>query len=54
MNGRIKNSETMRSLKKVDNPNLKRMQIGFNYIREHIGLEEKRTPAEKAGIGIEG
>jgi len=25
MNGRIKNSETMRSLKKVDNPNLKRM-----------------------------
>jgi len=25
MNGRIKNRETLRSLKKVDNPNLKRM-----------------------------
>ena len=54
MNGEIKNRENLRSLKKVDNPNLKGMYIGFNYICEHMGLEEKRTPAEKAGIEIEG
>ena len=42
----------MRSLKKVDTPILKGMQIFHNYIREHQGL--KKTPAEKCGIEIEG
>jgi putative transposase len=55
LNGEIRDREkTMRSLKKVDTPILKGMQIYHNYIREHSGLEEKRTPAEKAGIQIEG
>ena len=30
------------------------MQIYHNYIRKHQGLQEKKTPAEKAGIEIKG
>jgi putative transposase len=30
------------------------MQICHNYIREHQGLDNKKTPAEKAGKEIEG
>jgi hypothetical protein len=30
------------------------MQIYHNYIRKHQGLQEKKTPAEKAGIEMEG
>jgi putative transposase len=44
----------MRRLKKANTPILKGMQIYHNYIREHQGLDEKNTPAEKAGIQIEG
>jgi hypothetical protein len=44
----------MRSLKKTDIPILKGMQIYHHHIREHQGLEENKTPAEKAGIQIEG
>jgi hypothetical protein len=55
MNGEIRDREkTMRSLKKVDTPILKGLQIYHNYIRNHQGLQEKMTPAEKAGIQIEG
>jgi putative transposase len=55
LNGTIRDREkTMRSLKKADTPILKGMQIYHNYIREHQGLEENKTPAEKAGIKIEG
>ena len=55
MNGEIRDREkTMRSLKKTNTPILKGMQIYHNYIRGHTGLQEKKTPAEKAGIQIEG
>jgi len=55
MNGEIRDREkTMRSLKKVDTPILKGMQIYHNYIREHQGLQKNMTPAEKTGIQIEG
>ena len=55
LNGEIRDREkTMRSLKKVDTPILKGMQIYHNYIREHQGLKDKKTPAEKCGIEIEG
>jgi putative transposase len=35
-------------------PILKGLQIYNNYIRGHQGLQENNTPAEKAGIQIEG
>jgi hypothetical protein len=55
LNGDIRDREkTLRSLKKVDAPILNGMQIYQNYIREHQGLQEKKTPSEKAGIQIEG
>ncbi len=55
LNGTIRDREkTMRSLKKVDTPILKGMQIYHNYIREHQALKEQKTPAEKCGIEIEG
>lgn len=55
MNGEIRDREkTMRSLKKVDTPILKGLQIYHNYIRGHQGLQEIMTPAEKAGIQVEG
>ena len=55
MNGEVRDREkTMRSLKKVDTPILKRLQIYHNYIRKHQGLQEKKTPAEKCGIEMEG
>ena len=54
MNCEIVDSEkTMRSLK-VDASILKGIQIYHNYRREHQGLQENKTPAEKAGIQIEG
>jgi len=55
INGEVRDREkTLRSFKKVDTHILKGMQIYHNYIRKHQGLEEKKTPAEKAGIEIEG
>ena len=55
MNGEIRDREkTMRSLKKVDTPILKGLQIYHNYIRGHQRLQENKTPAEKAGIKVEG
>ena len=38
----------------MNTPILKGMQIYHNYIRKHQGLQEKKTPAEKAGIEIKG
>jgi hypothetical protein len=53
MNGEIRDREkTMRIFKKADTPILKGLQIYHNYIREHQGLQEKKTPAEKCGIQI--
>lgn len=43
----------MRSLKSVDSPILKGMQIYHNFVRPHMSLEGK-TPAELAGIQVEG
>ena len=54
MNGELRDREkVMRSLKTMDTPILKGMQIFHNYIRTHEGLEGK-TPAEAAGITVEG
>jgi transposase-like protein len=54
MNGELRDREkVMRSLKAMDTPILKGMQIHHNFIREHEGLDG-RTPAEAAGIQIEG
>jgi putative transposase len=54
MNGEIRDREkTMRSLKKVDTPILKGMQIYHNYMRPHESLDGE-TPAERCGIKIEG
>lgn len=55
MNGQtIKQREkTMRSLKKVDSPILRGLQIYHNFVRPHQALNGS-TPAEKAGIKIEG
>ena len=54
MNDEVRDREKTISLKKVDTPILKDMQIYHNYIRKHLGLQEKKTPSEKAGIQIEG
>jgi hypothetical protein len=55
MNGEIRDREKItRDLKKVYTPILKGLQIYHNYICEHSGLQEKKTPAEKTGIQIEG
>ena len=55
MNGQTirQREKTMRSIKKVNSPILRGLQIYHNYIRPHQALNGK-TPAEKAGIKIEG
>jgi len=54
MNGEMRDREkVMRSLKTMDSPILKGMQIYHNFFRPHMGLDG-RTPAEEAGIIIEG
>lgn len=53
-NGELRDREkVMRSLKTSETPILQGMQIFHNYLRPHMGLEGK-TPAEAAGISIEG
>jgi len=54
INGEIRDREkTMRSLKKVDTPILKCLQIYHNYMRPHESLNGE-TLAERCGIKIEG
>jgi len=54
LNGEIRDREkVMHSLKKADSPILTGYQIYHNHIRPHVALRGK-TPAEKAGIKIEG
>jgi hypothetical protein len=54
MNGEMRDREkVMRSLKSVDSPILKGLQIYHNYFRPHMGLNGL-TPAQAAGIRIEG
>ena len=45
--------KTMRSLKSVNSPILKGLQIYHNFIRPHMALEGK-TPSELAGIKVNG
>lgn len=53
-NGEWRDREkVMRSLKREDSPVLAGMQIHHNFIRPHMGLND-RTPAEAAGIKVEG
>jgi len=54
MNGELRQREkVMRTLEKPDTAILTGMQIYHNYIRPHLALEGA-TPAEKAGIKVEG
>jgi hypothetical protein len=54
LNGELRDREkTMRSLKSLNTPILRGMQIYRNFFRPHMGLKGA-TPAEKAGIKIEG
>ncbi|WP_042683962.1 DDE-type integrase/transposase/recombinase [Candidatus Nitrosotenuis chungbukensis] len=54
LNGEIRDREkVMRGIKRDDSPVISGYQIYHNYIRPHMGLEGK-TPADKAGIKIEG
>ena len=54
-NGEWRDREKVfRSLKRDDTPILAGMQIFHNYIRPHMGLPNEITPAEAAGIKVEG
>lgn len=54
MNGEVRDREkVMRGLKRTDTPILKGIQIYYNFIRPHEGLNGA-TPADRAGIKIEG
>ncbi len=55
MNGEVRDREkVMRSLKTTETPILKGYQIFHNFVRPHMGLENEITPAEAAGIKVEG
>jgi len=54
MNGEIRDREkTVRGVKKDDSALISGLQIYHNYVRPHMGLEN-RTPAEAAGIEVKG
>jgi transposase-like protein len=54
-NGEFRDREkVMRSLKSEDSPVIAGMQIYHNFVRPHMGLPNEITPAEAAGIKIEG
>jgi len=54
LNGEIRNrKKVMRSLKKDDSAILDGYRVFHNYVRPHMALEGK-TPAEVAGIKVEG
>lgn len=54
-NGEWRDREkVMRGLKKDESPIIEGMEIYHNFIRPHMGLPNKITPAEAAGIKIEG
>ena len=54
MNGEVRDREkVMRGIKRMDTPILKGTQIFHNFIKPHGGLQG-RTPAESAGIKVEG
>jgi hypothetical protein len=45
--------KVVRGVKREDSPLIEGMQIYHNYVCPHMGLSGK-TPAEKAGIKVEG
>jgi hypothetical protein len=54
LNGEIRDREkVMRGLKKDNSLLISGYQLFHNYIRPHMGLEGQ-TPADKAGIKVEG
>jgi hypothetical protein len=54
MNGELRDREkVVRGVKKEESPLLTGLQIYHNYIRPHMGLDDK-TPADLAGIKVEG
>ena len=54
LNGTVREREkVMRGLKEEQTPIIPMNKIYYNFIRPHQGLEGK-TPAEMAGIGING
>ncbi len=54
-NGEWRDREkVMRSLKREDSPVIGGMEIFHNFIRGHMGLPNEITPAEAAGIKVEG
>ncbi|MHB1867925.1 MAG: DDE-type integrase/transposase/recombinase [Nitrososphaerales archaeon] len=55
MNGELRDREkVIRGVKSVQSPIFKGAQIFHNYIRPHMSLEGQKTPAELAGIKVEG
>jgi transposase-like protein len=46
-------NKVMRAIKKPDSAIIDGQRIYYNYVRPHQGIDE-RTPAERAGIGVEG
>ena len=55
MNGEIRDHEkTLRGVKSVDSPVFKGFQIYHNYIKGHMAHEGEKTPAEMAGIKVNG
>ena len=53
-NGEFRDREkVMRGIKKEDSVMFDGYQIYHNYIRPHMGLDEK-TPSEKCGINVKG
>ena len=55
MNGELRDREkVIRGVKSVESPIFKGSQIFHNYIRPHMSLEGEKTPAELAGIKVEG
>jgi putative transposase len=54
MNGEVRDREkVVRGVKKDDSPLIKGIRIYHNFVRPHMGLNDK-TPAEVAGISVEG
>ena len=56
MNGQTirQREKVVRGVKSVDSPIFKGMQIFHNYIRPHMAHENEKTPAEMAGIIVNG
>ncbi len=55
MNGEVRDREkTFRGLKSMESPVFKGFQIYHNYIKGHMAHKDEKTPAEMAGIVVNG